>query len=187
MEPITLHTRRLALSVPTPGDVEAIYLACQDAHIQRYTTLPSPYLREHAERFASQASDRWRAGEDLDWAIRFGGDLVGMIGLYRVGGGSAQIGYWLARRHRGAGLLTEAAAAVVDWGFDRDGADAERIEWRAVVGNAGSARVAQRLGFRFEGTLRRALSNSIGRDDAWIAGLLRTDEREPQRWPVLAH
>jgi hypothetical protein len=33
--------------------------------------------------------------------------------------------------------------------------------------------------------LRRALSNSFGRDDAWVAGLLHTDDRMPQPWPVL--
>lgn len=186
MEPVTLHTRRLVLSIPTSADADDIHLSCQDADIQRYTTVPSPYLREHAEQFTASAAERWDAGVNLDWAIRDGDAVVGMIGLYRVGGGTGEIGYWLDRRARGAGLLTEAAGAVVDWGFDADGPALERTEWRAVTGNAASARVAQRLGFRYEGTLRGALSNSFGRDDAWIAGLLRGDDREPRPWPVLA-
>jgi RimJ/RimL family protein N-acetyltransferase len=90
----------------------------------------------------------------------------------------------MARGSRRRGLLTEAARAVIDWGFAPDGVHAARIEWRAVVGNRASARVAQALGFRYEGMLRQALANSLGRDDGWIAGLLATDERTPQHWPV---
>ena len=70
-------------------------------------------------------------------------------------------------------------------GLQRAGAALQRIEWRAVVGNVASARVARSLGFRYEGVLRSALSNSRGRDDGWIAGLLPGDDRMPQPWPVL--
>ncbi len=74
---------------------------------------------------------------------------------------------------------------MIDWGFSPDGAGLERIEWRAVVGNVGSARAARALGFRYEGLLRAGLSGKQGRDDASIAGLLSTDDRAPQPWPVL--
>jgi RimJ/RimL family protein N-acetyltransferase len=74
---------------------------------------------------------------------------------------------------------------VIDWAFSSEGAALARIEWRAVVGNEASARVARALGFRFEGTLRQALVSAKHRDDGWIAALLKTDERMPQPWPVL--
>ena len=109
-----------------------------------------------------------------------------MVGLHGITlGGAGELGYWMAARSRRRGLLTEAARAVIDWGFSADGAALERIEWRAVVGNLGSARAARTLGFRYEGVLRRALSNSFGRDDGWVAGLLHSDDRMPQPWPVL--
>ncbi|WP_125132671.1 GNAT family N-acetyltransferase [Microbacterium sp. 10M-3C3] len=184
MEPIELRTARTVLSVPTAADVPAIFVACQDADIQRFTTVPSPYLREHAEGFVAQARQRWADDVEATWAIRDGDTLAGMIGLHRLIGGSPELGYWMARGSRRRGLLTEAARAVIDWGFAPDGVHAARIEWRAVVGNRASARVAQALGFRYEGMLRQALANSLGRDDGWIAGLLATDERTPQHWPV---
>ncbi len=183
---MTLYTTRLTLSVPTEADVDAIFEACQDAAIQRFTTLPSPYEREHAEGFITLARTRWAEGVEATWALREGEDLAGMVGLHGITyGGSGEIGYWLAPPARGRGLLSEAARAVLDWGFSSSGAALQRIEWRAVVGNAASARVARTLGFRFEGVLRSALSNSLGRDDAWIAGLLPGDDRMPQPWPVL--
>lgn len=186
MEPVTLHTARLTLSVPTDADVDAIFEACQDSAIQRYTTVPSPYQRQHAEGFITLAQSRWADGIEATWAVREGETLAGMIGLHGITlGGSGEIGYWMAPGSRRRGLLTEAARAVIDWGFSTPGAMLQRIEWRAVVGNVGSARIARTLGFRFEGTQRRSLSNSFGRDDAWIAGLLPTDDRMPQPWPVL--
>jgi len=186
VQPVVLRTARLTLSVPGEADVDAIFEACQDAEIQRYTTVPSPYERQHAEGFIPFAQDRWSEGVEATWAIREGETLVGMIGLHGIAlGGAGELGYWMAAPSRHRGLLTEAARAVIDWGFSTSGAALQRIEWRAVVGNLGSARTARTLGFRYEGVLRRALSNSFGRDDAWVAGLLHTDDRMPQSWPVL--
>lgn len=54
----------------------------------------------------------------------------------------------------------------------------------AGVGNVGSARVARALGFRYEGLLRQAGVNSLGRSDMWVGGLLRDDDRAPHPWPV---
>lgn len=185
MEPVELRTPRTVLTTPTRRDTDAIFTACQDADIQRYTTVPSPYLREHAESFVEAVPGRWADGIEATWAIRDGGTLAGMLGLHRLTSGTPEIGYWMSRSSRGRGLLTEAARAVIDWAFAPDGLRAARIEWRAVVGNRASARVAQALGFQYEGTMRQALSNSFGRDDAWLAGLLPADDRTPQRWAVL--
>lgn len=185
MHPVILRTARLELSVPTEADVDAIYAACQAKDIQRYTTVPSPYERRHAEGYVAQIPKDWAAGENLTWGIHQSGRMIGTIGLYRVADGMGELGYWMAPSFRGGGRLREAAAAVIDWGFAQEGLDLVRISWRAVAGNVGSARVARGLGFRYEGTMRQSLVNGHGRDDGWIAGLLRTDDRTPQPWPVL--
>ncbi|MBW9121504.1 GNAT family N-acetyltransferase [Microbacterium trichothecenolyticum] len=128
----------------------------------------------------------WAGELHRTWVIRDGATLVGTIGFYRLDGqGNGEIGYWVAPDQRGGGRLREAANAVIDWAFSSEGAALTRIEWRAVVGNEASARVARALGFRFEGTLRQALVSAKHRDDGWIAALLKTDERMPQPWPVL--
>ena len=76
-------------------------------------------------------------------------------------------------RARGRGLLTEAARAVIDWGFAVDGGALERIEWYSVAGNIASARAARALGFRYEGLLRRGIVGNRGREDGWLAGTPR--------------
>jgi len=186
MEPLSLRTRRLALTLPETGDVDALFEACQDADIQRFTPIPSPYRRTDAEAFVERVPKDWESGVHLTWVIREGDRLVGTIGFYRVDGkGAGEIGYWIAPDARGGGRLREAARAVIDWGFDAGGLGLLRIEWRAVAGNVASARAARALGFHYEGLLRQALVGPRGRDDGWIAGLLATDDRMPQPWPVL--
>lgn len=187
MDAPTLRTARLELFPPTTDDVDAIHEACQDVDIQRYTTVPSPYTRTDAEEFIDRVAAQWVTGEHLTWGVHRDGVLVGMIGLYRLNGaGDGEIGYWVAPSARGAGILTEAAAAVIDWGFSADGPGLLRIEWRAVVGNLGSARGARAVGIRYEGMLRQAIRNGSGvRSDAWIGAVLATDPRTPVPWPVL--
>ncbi|WP_144782436.1 GNAT family N-acetyltransferase [Microbacterium sp. BH-3-3-3] len=185
MEPEILRTARLELSAPRENDIAAIHAECQDAAIQRFTTVPAPYLPEDAETFVELTRGWWAEGSEATWAIRLEGRLVGMVGLAKLPSGGPEIGYWVSPSVRGQGLATEAARAVVDWGFAPERPAIQRIEWRAVVGNAGSARVARALGFRYEGLLRSAHVNSLGRSDLWVAGLLRDDDRVPQPWRVL--
>lgn len=187
MEPVTLRTDRLVLSIPTAADVDAITDACQDPEVPRWTTVPSPYTRENAEEFVEQVVRWWADGEETVWAIRRDGALAGMIGLHRITahthGGDAEIGYWGTAAFRGQGVVTEAGRAVVDWAFRE--LDVARLGWRAVAGNVPSARTARTLGFRYEGLLRQGLTSPRGRDDGWIAGLLASDDRTPVDWPVL--
>ena len=186
MEPVTLRTPRLELSIPTDFDVDAITIAAQDPEVPRWTTLPSPYERSHAEDFVDRAGEWWHTGTELTWAIRTGGSWIGMMGLHGAQpGGAAEIGFWMAASARGHGYVTEAARAVIDFGF-AEPLGLARIQWRAVVGNLASARTARSLGFRYEGLLRQGLSDVRGRHDGWIAALLPTDDRAPQTWPILA-
>jgi RimJ/RimL family protein N-acetyltransferase len=185
MEAVTLRTERLVLSTPAGADVDAIFAACQDPETQRYTTVPSPYERTHAADFVKVVAKRWASGVEQTWAIRDGDTLAGMIGLYHHGRGAVELGYWVSPDSRGRGFVTEAAAAVVDWGFAPEGLGLHRIEWRAVAGNIASARAARALGFRYEGLVREGLTNQHRHDDGWIAGLLAHDDRDPRPWPVL--
>lgn len=185
MQPVTLRTARLELSIPTTADVGAITAAAQDPEVPRWTTVPSPYHRSHAEDFIAKAATWWEEQSELTWGIRADGAWVGMIGLHRATpGGAGEIGFWLDAAARGRGYVTEAATAVIDFGFSEP-LSLARIEWRAIVGNVASARTARGLGFRYEGLLRQGLSDVRGRHDGWIAAILPTDDRAPQPWPVL--
>ncbi|WP_152189781.1 GNAT family N-acetyltransferase [Georgenia satyanarayanai] len=177
MEPFTLHDGDLTLEVPTLADVDRVTEVCQDPEVQRWTTVPSPYRREHAVGFIGGfVADGWERGDNLTWALRHGGRLVGMVGTSRADG-SGEIGYWLAPEARGLGLMDRAVGLVLDAAFGRLGM--ERVEWRADVGNWPSWRVVWRHGFRREGQVRGMGVHGERRVDQWVGTLLREDPREP--------
>lgn len=187
MEPATLTTERLVLRAPSESDIDAITEACQDPDIQRWTTVPSPYARTDAEEFVRLVGTWWSEGSETVWALRLDAELVGMIGLHDIvshaAGGRAELGFWVTAAVRGRGFVVEAASAVIEWGFRELGL--ARVEWRAVAGNVPSARTARALGFRYEGLLRQAFASGDRREDSWVAGLLRDDDRAPVEWSVL--
>ncbi len=82
------------------------------------------------------------------WAVLLDGDLVGLAHLRPSGelpGGLPEIGWYLAVRHGGRGLATEAAGALLRYGLDSLGLHSV---WALIhIDNAPSLRLATRLGF----------------------------------------
>ncbi|MGI5450042.1 GNAT family N-acetyltransferase [Streptomyces sp. CA-243310] len=179
MEPTTLTTARLHLRPFVPADADEVFAAAQDPDVQRWTLVPSPYERVHADTFVGEICPTgWREGSGYGFAVRLGADgpLVAAIGVHvRVvdGENGHEIGFWATKEHRGNGYMTEALGAVARWAFTELGAP--RLEWRAEVGNAGSRAVAEKAGFRFEGLLRAGLVRGDTVRDCWIGALLPGD------------
>jgi len=185
-----IHSQSIVLDAVVPGDVDAVLEYCVDDELQRWVPLPVPYLRSDAEFFtgpyAASAGTSGGAKFAL-WAIRRepGGPLVGAIELRFEPLGSATVGFWLGKPHRGQGIMTEALATLVEYAFDTQGFDLSRLHWESVAGNWASAIVARRNGFRYEGVSRRSLVHRTSRVDSWQATLLRDDARdETDGWPL---
>ncbi|MFD9007009.1 GNAT family N-acetyltransferase [Streptomyces sp. NPDC059582] len=185
MEPVTLTTGRLVLRTVGPDDSDAVYAAAQDPEVQRWTTIPSPYLPEHAQGFTRQlVPDGWADGSMCTFGVFLPeGELVGMLALTMRSLGTAEIGFWATKEHRGNGYTTEAALAATRWAFTRLAVD--RVEWRAEVGNHASRAVAENTGFTIEGTLRSAINNKGVRRDCWVGSLLPSDLGLPSTAPYL--
>jgi ribosomal-protein-serine acetyltransferase len=95
-------------------------------------------------------------GESLQLSIRLEGELVGAIGYNTISNinRTARIGYWLSEHMRSRGLMSRAVRGLVGYGFENLGMN--RLVIAAATGNHASRRVAERLGFRFEGVAREA-------------------------------
>jgi RimJ/RimL family protein N-acetyltransferase len=178
-----LRTPRLTLRVPVERDADSIAAAWQDPGIQRWLGVPVPSGSSTARRYIDTiVTPGWADRTALTWSVVEHRDLVGLVWVDVILDGTGRIGFWTAPGHRGRGITVESAARVLDACFSSDGA-LQRIEWRAFAGNVSSAVTAQRLGFRFEGTLRSAALGRHGREDEWIGSLLVTDTRRPVPWP----
>lgn len=191
MQPFELRGGGILLAVPTASDVDALTALCQDPEVQRWTTVPVPYGRSDAETFVEQVDRDWARGTALNWALRNPEDrsVLGMVGINLDGHDSGEIGFWLGAEARGRGLMTAAVRLVAEYAFAPEGLGLYRMLWSAYVGNWASRRVAWRLGFRIEGTVRAHLLQRGRRRDSWLATLVAGDPMEPAvRWfdvPVL--
>ena len=100
------------------------------------------------------------------------GRIVGSISLFYADWEvrSAEIGYGVRGDERGKGYASEALAAVARWALSEGGI--QRAWLTASTGNVASVRVAEKAGFRREGTLRRAGLEDDGLHDLAVFSLL---------------
>jgi [ribosomal protein S5]-alanine N-acetyltransferase len=113
---------------------------------------------------------RYHFALDLDKDNRF----IGQASLREVDvySGTAEVGYWLGKDYWGNGFATEALGGIARFGFLELGL--RRIDAEIWRGNYASKRVAEKLGFEYEGTKRRAAKNRFGEVfDVDIFGLLK--------------
>lgn len=94
------------------------------------------------------------------------GAVLGQVGLHAIDRvfGCARVGYWVLPEARGKGVATRSLRLAADWSFARLGL--HRLELGHALGHEASCRIAERCGFRHEGTLRGAMWEA-GRRDAW--------------------
>ncbi len=91
----------------------------------------------------NQGVDRWT------WAIfskEDKGEVIGVIDLWRKGTPEHR-GFWLAKKHWGKGIMTEAVEPVMDYAFNELGF--EKLIFANAVGNDRSRRVKKKIGAQF--------------------------------------
>ncbi len=174
----TLTDGRVTLRAHQDSDVRGVYEQCQDPESQRWTTVPVPYSMGDATQFVSDSIPTgWADGTSWSFAIEVDERFAGSVDLRDEGTGRADLGYGTHPWVRGSGAMEAALRLLVEWGFTAQGLTA--IGWRAFEGNWASRKVAWRLGFRIEGTVRQLLPQRGALLDAWVGTLLATDPREP--------
>lgn len=153
----SLVTARLRLGPPQRSDAPALAEALADLRVARWLSrVPHPYGLADAYAFIDGCAFAAMLGEAHTFAVRLAADggarpLVGMVGLQGLPG-DPELGYWIAPAHWGRGLASEAAAAVVAFGFATLGLGA--IRSGVFAGNAASLAVQAKLGFAVTGRSR---------------------------------
>jgi RimJ/RimL family protein N-acetyltransferase len=172
----TLTTDRLVLRAFTLDDAPRVQALAGRMEIARTTlTIPHPYEDGMAEEWISTHAQDFENQQVLNLAICLrDGLLIGAIGLMpELEHRRAEIGYWVGMEYWGHGYCTEAAQAVMQYGFKELGL--ERIYGFHFSNNPASGRVMEKLGMEKEGVMRRHIQKWGQRCDVVCYGILRDE------------
>lgn len=173
----TLRTARLVLRGFRMADVDVVRDLASDPGVARNTlNIPHPYEREDAESWIQSHPNQLERRESVTYAVTADveGGVVGAVGLIlEFEHERAELGYWIGRPFWGRGYATEAARAVVAWGFRA--LELHRIHASHFPRNPASGQVLRNLGMRHEGSLRQHVKKWDEFLDLERFGLLRAE------------
>ncbi|NEQ29375.1 MAG: GNAT family N-acetyltransferase [Microcoleus sp. SIO2G3] len=149
-----LETDRLILRAAKLADAEALHRVYADTEVTRYLDMEAIGSIEQARRIILHRSDRFRSGQAIRWgiALKSSNRLIGSCGFSLRPGFRAEIGYELASVYWRQGIMSETLTAVIEYGWRST--NIHRFEAFTMLGNAASAQLLLKLGFKEEGILR---------------------------------
>ena len=169
----SLRTERLILRALELSDAPRIQQLAGEREVAFNTmNIPHPYPDGDAEEWIA-SQDAKREQGSVNFAID-DGELVGGIGL-RVQREfeRAEIGYWIGKPFWGRGYATEAAGAIIRYGFEE--LKLNRIYAGYFSRNEKSAHVMIKNGMKYEGTLRQHVKKWDEFVDVVYYGILRRE------------
>ncbi|MBU8597630.1 N-acetyltransferase [Shouchella clausii] len=153
----TIMTARFVLRPIERRDAGDMTMLYADEEVVRYTPL-EPYVTiEDGVKAVEWCTNIFAEGTGIRWGIEdpSSGTVIGTCGYlnYEPEHRRIELGYDLAKRYWGQGIMTEVAEAVIDFGFRHLGIN--RIEAKIIPDNEASGHLLIKLGFQYEGKLRQ--------------------------------
>jgi RimJ/RimL family protein N-acetyltransferase len=156
MKAVIIRTKHFTLRPIRKGDLESIARHIDDCAIVRnMLSIPFPYTIKDAREWYRKTRNvaRQKKRDRYDFGIEIDDEIVGGIGIFKISGHKAEIGYWLSRSHWGRGIMTGAVKELTRFCFKRLGL--RRIYASVFPYNKRSMRVLEKAGYKFEGILRK--------------------------------
>jgi ribosomal-protein-alanine N-acetyltransferase len=180
--PPSLETERLVVRPYEEADAELLFPLVSNPNSTRFTLWEHHKSIDDTLNFVRDyARSRYAEGVPEPMAIALKGDPqhkpIGSVGCFWGShpNRSMELGYWLAEPFWGRGLMVEACRVLVNYSFST--LVPERIQARVIEGNAASVRVLEKLGFRYEGTLRSAILRRGNFEDVLFFSVLKVEWR----------
>ena len=155
------------------SDVDALVPLIGEREVAVTTLrIPHPYTEVDARDFIGSVV----SGDDVRLAIeiREGQKLCGSVGLkVESADEHAELGYWIGIPFWGQGYATEAAGALLEYGFEM--LKLNRIFAHHFKNNPASGRVLEKIGMRHEGEMREHIKKWGKFVDLEIYGVLRSE------------
>jgi [ribosomal protein S5]-alanine N-acetyltransferase len=176
--PPTLSTPRLVLRPFTEADAALLFEHARNPNVTRFTLWDAHKTIDDTLTFIRDyAALRYAEGLADPYAITVIPDPrpIGACGCFWAShpNRTMELGYWIGEPFWGKGIAAEASRPVIDVAFREF--EAERLQARVIAGNTASSRVLEKLGFRYEGTLRASLFRRGVFEDVLYYSLLRRE------------
>ena len=140
------------------------------------TNIPHPYPDGAAVQWIGSHAERFARREIMTLAVTLhdSGELAGCISLrLHDDHDRAEMGYWMGVPYWNQGYCSEAARALVAYGFEQMGL--HRIYALHLTRNPASGRVMQKAGMTYEGTLRQHVKKWDRYEDLAAYGILHSE------------
>ena len=171
-----LRTDRLFLRPPFPEDWREVYEGINDAGIVRMLArAPWPYREEDARTYCSTVPEPRNVRMAIALPGADGAPLIGQVGVDCTQD-LPEVGYWIARDHRGKGYATEAVRGILQLARMLG---ARRVGAGHYVDNPASGAVLKKVGFRETGEIRP--THALGRGGEMVLArryVLELDDAE---------
>ena len=161
-----LWSARCRLRQPSEADIEHVFSATRVPGFNEGMRWDPPSAIEELVLPLRHNREDWERGTSYSFSVesRDGRVFIGRSQLRREPGPRTwTLGFWTHPQQQGRGYASEAAAALVDFGFQRLGA--RTIAGAHATWNEASAKVLLRLGMRFVRTNPRGFR----KHGAWVA------------------
>jgi [ribosomal protein S5]-alanine N-acetyltransferase len=149
----TLHTKRLVLREITMEDTDSVFSIRSNKNAMKYIGKPIAKSIDEAKELIQKFVDAIKNNEGITWGICLSdtNNVIGTIGFWRISKEHyrAEIGYMLHPDYWNKGIVTEAAEAVLEFGFKQ--LKFHSVEAFLTPENLGSVRLLEKSGFKKEG------------------------------------
>jgi [ribosomal protein S5]-alanine N-acetyltransferase len=175
MQQPELTTDRLLLRSLTQTDAPQVQqLAGDEAIAATALNIPHPFEDGMAEAWIATHESDYTVGKAANWAIvlKQTQRLIGAVGLsLSAANAHAELGYWIGKPYWGKGYASEAAQAVIKFGFET--LTLHRIYATCLGRNPASGRVLQKLGMIHEGSQKQHVYHWGQFEDLELYGLFK--------------
>jgi ribosomal-protein-alanine N-acetyltransferase len=150
-----IETERLLLRPLNESDAEELFRIYSVPENIRFMGKGSATINELRGHISQHIKEHPEAGPGLSAIfLKENGELIGRAGLFSSnidGASEVELAYLIDQTHWGKGYATEAAMAIISYGFDELMVD--RIIAIIHPLNSGSIRIAEKCGFAYERAL----------------------------------
>ena len=174
----TLTTDRLVLREIVPADAERLYALRRDPRVTRHLDRDNDADVSAVQSLILSIRQSFDQGDGVSWALSLkeSPEIIGNLGFWRIDKKNhrAEIGYILDPAHWGKGLMSEAMAAVLPYGFKTIGFHS--VEANTALENSASHRLLTKHGFVKEAHFRQNWYYNRVFSDSLIYCKLASDE-----------